>query len=437
MKRFFARNKDILSIAIPSIVSNITVPLLGLVDLSIVGHIGNGATIGAIAVGSMIFNVIYWVFGFLRMGTSGMTAQALGKKDVRGTQQLLSRSIFVALAVAGLMVLFQSPLLHAALWAMPVEHEALHLVNIYYRICIWGAPAMLCLYGLTGWFIGMQNTRITMFVSITQNIVNIAASLCFVYIGRMNIEGVALGTLTAQYAGLACSLWFLFSRYQIPVSVFFRKDTFERSALCRFFNINRDIFLRTLCLVSVNLYFVATGARLGTEILAANALLMQLFTLFSYVMDGFAYAGEALCGRYHGANDRSQFDDTAGRLFKWAAVMVVVYTGVYWCGGDSLLALLTNDKNVISTASSYIGWAYAIPLSGAAAFVWDGIFIGTTDSKKMLQSAGLAAILFFVVEKLTADTMGNHGLWLAFLLYLAARGGIQTWMFWRMRQKGA
>ena len=435
MKKIFMQDRDILSIAIPSIVSNITIPLLGLIDLSIVGHLGNTAAIGAIAVGSMAFNVIYWVFGFLRMGTSGLTAQAFGGNNKQETQLLLSRSVILGLGIGVLLIVLQVPLLHITLWAMPTEQATGELVESYYRICIWGAPAMLCLYGLNGWFIGMQNSRIPMFVSIFQNVVNIFASLGLVYGLDMDIQGVALGTLTAQYAGMLCSMVCLFRIYGIRPQDMPIKKIWNTMALKRFANVNRDIFLRTLSLVAVNLYFVSVGARLGTETLAANALLMQFFTLFSYVMDGFAYAGEALCGKFKGAADGKLLQSTVARLFKWGAIMIVIYTSVYISSGQLCLQCLTNDEKVLQTAFTYVGWAYAIPTVGAAAFIWDGVFVGTTESHKMLQSAALAATCFFVIEYCSEKAWGNHGLWIAFLCYLTARSVIQTWMYLKMRSR--
>jgi MATE family multidrug resistance protein len=298
-------DRQILKLALPSIVSNITVPLLGLCDVTIMGHVGGAAHIGAIAVGSMIFNVMYWLFGFLRMGTSGMTAQAYGlstRKKKGGTRSedtiassdcsaFLRRGLQVGIGIGLLFVVLQVPLRHLSLWLMQAEGEVRTLAIPYYNICIWGAPAMLGLYALTGWFIGMQNTKIPMAIAIGQNVLNIGASLLFVLVLGMGVEGVALGTVIAQWAGflvaLACS-----------VRVFgFRWRTEGRVSTRRYFVTNSFIFLRTLCLVAVNLYFTSAGAAQGAEILASNTLLMQLFTLFSYVMDGFAYAGEALAGR--------------------------------------------------------------------------------------------------------------------------------------------
>lgn len=289
-------SQRILHIAIPSIISNITVPLLGLVDVTIVGHLGSASYIGAIAVGGMLFNMIYWIFGFLRMGTSGLTAQAYGAHDLPEVTRILLRSLGISMLLALALLVLQYPIRIVAFQLIEASPEVRGLASLYFHICIWGAPATLGLYGFTGWFIGMQNSRFPMYIAITQNVVNIAASLFFVFACDMKVAGVALGTLIAQYAGLfmAYGLWL---RYYQPLRKYIkRKRVFTREAMARFFQVNRDIFLRTLCLVAVTVFFTSTGAAYGDVTLAVNTLLMQLFTLFSYIMDGFAYAGEALTG---------------------------------------------------------------------------------------------------------------------------------------------
>lgn len=422
-------DKEILRIALPAIAANITVPLLGLVDVAITGHLGNAAYIGAIAVGSMIFNVVYWVFGFLRMGTSGMASQAYGRGDTAEALNLLARGLCAGLAVAGAVLVLQRPLLTLALTVIGANADLLPLVNTYFDICVWGAPAMLCLYALTGWFIGMQDTRVTMTASIVQNIVNIVASLTLVYGFGMKIEGVATGTLIAQYAGLLTALAFFVARFGSKIRLINIREVVRSEALLRFFNVNRNIFIRTLFIVAVNLFFVSAGATHGTMTLAVNTLLMQLFTLFSYVMDGFANAGEALCGKYTGADNHGAFFATVKRLFAWGAALTVAYTAVYALGGSAFLALLTDDSQVLRAAGEYLPWAIAIPAAGVAAFVWDGVFIGTTDTRGMLVSSAVSALLFFGIYLLASPTLHNHGLWLAFIAYLLARGVVQTVIF--------
>lgn len=418
-------DRQILHIALPSIVSNITVPLLGLVDLTIVGHLGSPAYIGAIAVGGLLFNIIYWIFAFLRMGTSGMTSQAFGKHDFAETMRLLVRSVGLGLLIAVLLLLLQTPIARTAFVFIQPTDEIKELALTYFHICIWGAPAMLGLYGLTGWYIGMQNSRIPMVVAITQNVVNIIASLSFVYLGGMKVEGVALGTLIAQWAGflMGLALWFC---YYGRLRKYRLQGIWQREAMMRFFRVNRDIFLRTLCLVSVTLFFTSAGASRGEIILAVNTLLMQLFTLFSYIMDGFAFAGEALSGRYIGAQNHTAFRMAVRRLFMWGSGMALIFTTVYTVGGNAFLSLLTDDMEVIKASATYFYWALTIPLAGMAAFIWDGVFIGATATRGMLIAMGIAALSFFLLYYGLRNTYDNHALWLAFVAYLAVRGLVQT-----------
>ena len=428
------RDRQILKIALPAIVTNITVPLLGMVDTAIVGHMGAAAYIGAIAVGSMMFNLVYWLFGFLRMGTSGMTAQARGRRDMTEAADILAHSVAEAATVAVLMLLMQWPLYRLLVWLIAPTDDVVAWVDVYFRIVVWGAPAVLGLYSLTGWFIGMQNTRIPMVVSILQNVVNIAASLLFVYGCGMQVEGVALGTVVAQYAGFLVALAFLWRYYRkvlagrIVGSVLMIQ--FSKKMVSRrtdpMIHVNRDIFLRTLCLVAVNLYFTSAGARQGAAILAVNTLLMQLYLLFSYVMDGFAYAGEALGGKYWGARDWAAYKDVVRRLFGWGALMTTLFTCIYIIGGMPFLRLLTDEPQVVEASQAYVWWAYLVPAAGVAAFIWDGLFIGTTQTRGMLISSAVAAILFFVTATIAMNRMGNHGLWLSMILYLLTRGIVQT-----------
>lgn len=425
-------DRQILHIALPSIVSNITVPLLGLIDVSIVGHLGAASYIGAIAVGGMLFNMIYWLFGFLRMGTGGLTAQAYGRHDLQEVTCILLRSLSISLLLALALLLLQYPIRNIAFMCMDTSEEVRQLATLYFHICIWGAPATLGLYGFTGWYIGMQNSRFPMFIAITQNIVNIAASLFFVFVLKMKVEGVALGTLVAQYAGLgmACLLWLAYYR---PLRKYLRqKALFDRTEMKRFFQVNRDIFIRTLCLIAVTVFFTSTGAAYGDVVLAVNALLMQLFTLFSYFMDGFAYAGEALTGKYIGAKDNQSLRLTIRHLFKWGIALSLLFTLLYGAGGKSFLGLLTNDTSVISASEEYIYWVLAIPLAGFSAFLLDGICIGATATHLMLRSMLVASASFFLLYYGLHASLGNHALWMAFIVYLALRGIVLGGILYRM-----
>ena len=435
-------HKEILSLAIPSIVTNITVPLLGLVDVAIVGHMGDASYIGAIAVGTMMMNVICWLFGFLRMGTSGMTSQAYGRGDSKEAATILFQAIALGAAIGILFVLFQPLLLRLFLFFMRPSDEIRAFASVYFHVCVFGLPAALVMYGLTGWFIGMQDTRTPMTVSIFQNIVNIMTSLLLVYVFGMKVEGVALGTLTAQYSGLLLALYILRRKYASHYQLLFSQFTLKpgdyssfsyKHTLNRFFRVNRDIFLRTLFLVAVNAAFTSVGSRQGDVILAVNTLLFQFFTLYSYIMDGFAYAGEAICGKYYGAGNAPSFHACIRRLFAWGVIMTVVYTAAYYFGANDILHVLSNEQTVIEASEPYLLWVALIPVAGMGAFIWDGVFIGITDSRGMLLSCFVAAIVFAIMLSLFFTTMGNHALWLALLFYLLARGGMQTMLFWRAK----
>lgn len=424
-------NRQILNITLPSIVSNITVPLLALVDTTIVGHLGSASYLGGIAVGGMLFNMAYWLFGFLRMGTGGMTAQAYGADRKDETLAILLRSLLVALVLGLLLIVLQNPLVNVAFHWINATPEVEHHARVYFACLIWGAPAVLAQYSLLGWFLGMQNARFPMYVAILQNVVNIVASLLFVIGFGWKIEGVALGTLIAQYAGVCLSFLLWFRQYHSSHSLFaVRRLVMNATAFRRFFSINRDIFLRTLCLIAVSTYFTSAGAARGDLALAANTLLMQFFILFSYVMDGFAYAGEALGGRFYGAHNRVRFSLLTRRLFQWGLALAFGFTLLYALGGKLLIALLTNEAAVRTTAAEYLPYALAIPLISFSAFLFDGLFIGTTSTRHMLLSMAFASAAYFIILAVTPPT--NAMLWVAFLVYLGSRGAVQALLYPRI-----
>ena len=427
-------NKEILQIAIPSIISNITVPLLGLVDVTITGHLGNVTYIGAIAVGGMLFNMIYWIFGFLRMGTGGMTSQAYGSRNDNECRNILLRSLGISVLLATILIMLQTLIVSIAFLFIDTSTEVKTYASEYFHICIWGAPAVLGLYSFTGWFLGMQNSRYPMYIAITQNVINIAASLFFVKEMGMKIEGVAYGTLIAQYAGLMMAIILglkYTKRYTWNISAV---HIFNRKSMSVFFKVNRDIFFRTLCIVAVTVFFTSSGATYGDTTLAVNTLLMQMFTIFSYIMDGFAYAGEALVGKHVGSRDNRLLRLTVKHLMYWGTGVAVFFTLLYIIGGKGFLQLLTDDINVINNSSQYYYWVLAIPFAGFMAFILDGICIGATATGIMLRSIFVASIAFFSTYYISDSTMGNHSLWMAFIVYLFVRGSVQAILTYRLIQ---
>lgn len=418
-----ATNKEILALSIPSIITNITTPLLGIVDVAVVGHMGSAVYIAAIAVGGSMFNMLYWLFAFLRMGTSGMTAQAFGADDSRTSSLVLYRALAVAMAVGVVIAALQKPVCDAVLAFMDADEATRELACRYFMICVYGAPAVLGTYALSGWFLGMQNSRAPMWVSIIINLTNIAVSITLVFVFGLGLTGVAVGTMVAQWVGFIIGLLLCrgYRLESVPL-----KTVFRWTGMKRFFSINFDIFLRTLCLVAVTMWFTRVGAQQGTVMLAVNTLLMQLFMLFSYFMDGFAFAGEALCGKYIGADDRPGLKRCIKSLFAWGLGLAVLFTVLYAFGGEPFLGMLSSDAGVIACSREYFLWAMLIPVAGFAAFTWDGVFIGATATRAMLLSMAVATAVYFMLYFMLFSLYGNHALWLSFLCYLVVRGGVLT-----------
>lgn len=416
--------REIFAIAIPAIVSNLTTPVLGLVDVAITGHIGASVYIGAIAVGGTMFNMLYWLFNFLRMGSGGLTAQAYGAGDIERSRIILYRALFIGVAIGLAMIALSRPLCSLVLSFMDADMATAELARRYFSICIWGAPAVMSSYALSGWFVGMQDSRSAMWMAIMTNIVNIAVSLLLVFVFNLKIEGVATGTMVAQWSGILLGMSIVLYRYRVSLPSL--SSIIDRSELIAFFRINADIFFRTCCLVAVTLWFTHAGAQAGTDILAANAILMQLFMLFSYFMDGFAYAGEALAGKYVGAADRVNLRTLIHSLLKVGSVCAVVTSFIYLIFGDAFIGLLTDNQSVVDVACRYSLWTVLIPLCGFLAFIWDGIFVGLVATRAMLISMAIAIVVFFAVYFSFVSTLANNALWLAFNVYLLTRGLVQA-----------
>lgn len=422
-------NREILKIALPAIATNITVPLLSLVDMAIAGHLGNEIFICAISVGGTLLNLLYWNFGFLRMGTSGLTAQAFGAKDNSEMANILVRSIVVSLIACVLIILLKNVVESAAFRYMQTTEEVEKAAKIYISICIFGVPATMCLYSIKGWFIGMQNSVYPMIVALTTNIVNILCSLILVFYFDLGIKGIALGTVIAEYSGVTLAFLLWIKKYKNLAKYVNIHLALESSKLKHFCTLNGGIAIRTLCLTSVTCFFTLAGAKQGTTLLAVNTLLMQLFTLFSYFTDGFAYAGEALTGRYIGAKEKELMHSSIKYIFRWGFSLAFLFTILYTFCTTPFLKILTNEISVIKAAKAYHWWVIAIPFCGFAAFLWDGIMIGATMAKGMVVCMVCATASFFIIYNLLIDTMGNHGLWLAFIVYILMRGVAQSFYF--------
>ncbi|MCQ2327454.1 MAG: MATE family efflux transporter [Bacteroidales bacterium] len=426
-------NKKIINLTIPNIITNITVPLLGMVDTAIVGHISDGGMqadyIGAIAIGSMIFNFIYWNFGFLRMGTSGFTAQAYGAKDKNEQIDILIRSVFIAISAAFILLCLQYPIAQLCSLVIEDRNNVMSFALQYFYIRIWAAPATLGMYALKGWFIGMQDSKTPMWISIMINVVNIVFDIFFVMHLGMKIDGVAYATVIAQYSGLLTTLFISFRKYNKTFSPSFSR-AISMSKMKVFFKVNGDIFLRTVCIIAVTTYFTIASSKMEYPLLAVNTLIMQLFSLFSYFMDGFAYASESLCGRFSGAGDKQSLRRTVNLVILWGVVLAGLCMVVYGFFSQDILSLLTNQQDVIQTSRKYLLWTILIPLAGFLAFLFDGILIGMIKSVIMRNAMFVATASFFLIFFLGGQT--NNALWLGFISYLFFRSVLMFSMSYKL-----
>ena len=414
-------NKAILRLTIPNIISNVTIPLLGMIDIAIAGRIGNDSTIGALAIGTAIFNFIYWNFAFLRMGTSGLTAQAYGAGDKRETANILGRSMIAALGIALLLLIFNRPIGRLAMNIMDGSPEVMSLAGEYFFARIWAAPAAIGIFSLHGWLTGMQDSVTPMLVAILGNVINIACSLWFVFGMDMGVVGIAWGTVVAQYSSLAITLLILFLRYRDYIKGISLRESLKMEPLLRFFRINSDAFLRTLCVCSVYTCFTAFSARFGDTTLATNELLMNLFMLFSYMLDGFCYAAESLTGMFIGERNRESLRRCIRLLTVWCGGVAALYIVAYIFWWEPILGIFTTSPTILACAGEYIGWIIMVPLVGFIPFLIDGILIGATKTRIMRNTTFLALVAFFGLFFALESSLGNRALWIAFIGFIVVR----------------
>lgn len=410
-------NKDILKLAVPSILANITVPVVGMVDIAVAGHLDTSAAtmIGGIAIGSMLFDLLYWNFGFLRVGTGGLTAQAYGKADRKECAMILARSVGIALACAMVLIAIQWIFVKAAFLFVDCTPQVRELASRYFFIRIWAAPATLSLMAFKGWFIGMQDSVSPMITDFVVNGMNVLMSIVLAlgisplgYDG-MGFSGIAAGTVVAQYSGLLTAVFLLLLKYRrSTVSMLSPRDlgsVFKGDQTRRFFVMNVDLFVRSLCFIAIYIGFTVISARYGDLLLAVSSILMKILMIFSYFTDGFAYAGEALTGRYVGAGDTPMVRKTVKWTFVWSMSIALVFMAIYHFAGVPLVRLMTSDAAVIEASRAYLPWLLLMPVAGCAAFTWDGIYIGATASKDMRNSMLWATVAFVGVWGL--------GIWIA------------------------
>ncbi len=422
-------NKSILKLALPNIISNITVPLLGFVDMVLMGHQDSIAYIGAIGLGGTIFSVMYSIFSFMRAGTTGFTAQAYGANDSAEMAYSLYRSLCVALFATVLVLSLQDVVEGLSMKLLHGSDEVLFHTSVYFRVRIWAAPAVLCLYAFNGWYIGMQNTAIPMAIAILTNVVNIVLSVIFVNVMGMGVSGVALGTVIAQYCGLISAILFLFAKFRHQLVPIKKAILFQSDKLKRFFAVNADFMFRSILLVLSIAFFNNQSAKLGDDMLAVNMILMQFFYIFSYFTDGFAYAGEALVGRFKGAHDGKLLHSTVKLLFLWGFLIALPFTMLYTLFPEWFIGLVSDQPGIIPMAKPYHFYLAAIPFVTFAAFLWDGVYIGATAARAIRNTMLLSSLgVFLPATILLMPRFGNHGLWAAFMLFMVARGVTMTLM---------
>lgn len=421
-KKTVAVNRDILKLAIPNMISNIVIPMLGMIDTAIAGRIGEDVNIAALSIGTTIFNFIYWNCAFLRMGTSGITAQAYGAGNMKECANMLIRALWLAIVLSCLLLIFQKPLGNFSLYVLQGSETVQRLAGEYFFARIWAVPASISLFAIQGWFIGMQDAKTPMMIAILSVFMNAIFSLLFVFYFNMGIAGIAWGTVVAQYTGLivSCLLWFI--KYRGFMQYFDIRESLRFKPVAHFLHVNKDIFLRTACVVAVYTFFTAASARFGDTILTTNTLLMQLFTLFSYMSDGFAYAGEALSGRFVGERNATMLKQYIRYLIIWALIIGGIYVILYVLAWKEILLIFSPSQDVLDTAGLYIGWIIAVPLAGSIPFMIDGIMIGATKTKLLRNTVFISTVLFFGCFYALAPLLGNTALWISFLLFLAARG---------------
>ena len=413
-------HRRVLKIAVPIVLSNATVPILGAVDTGVVGQIGGAAPIGAVGLGAIVLTSLYWVFGFLRMGTSGLVAQAQGAGDRAEVAANLSRALMIGLAAGAGLVLLQIPLLAGAFALAPASAEVERLARGYLGIRIWGAPATISLYAVTGWLIALERTRAVLVLQFWMNGLNICLDLWFVLGLGWGVEGVALATLIAEWTGLALGLWLCRGAF---AGGFWsdRARVFDRGRLVRMLAVNGDIMLRSVLLQACFTSFLFLSARFGDVTLAGNQVLLQFLEITAYALDGFAFAAEALVGQAVGARSLAAVRRASLATSQWGGAGALMLGATFLLAGPAIIDLMARDEAVRAAARAFLPWIAAAPLIGIASWMFDGIFIGATRTREM-RKAMIAATATYAAALALLLPAGNHGLWAALMILNAARG---------------
>lgn len=414
-------NRTVLKLAVPSIFANITVPLVGMVDTAIAGRLGDASVLGGIAIASMLFDLLYWNMGFLRMGTGGMVAQAYGRRDFKDAMNVYALGMATAFAFALLFLVLQYLYVEVAFHFIECSPEVEALAREYFFIRIWAAPATLSLNVFKGFFIGMQNAVSPMAVDVTVNITNVVASIFFALYAGLGFGGIAWGTLVAQYTGMALAVILMIVYYRRFFHYIDIRGSIRLSKMKRFFMLNADLFVRSLSFLFIYAGLTSLAAGYGDVALAVSSIMMKLMLLYSYFIDGFAYAGEALSGRYIGAKDKGSLVRAVKVIFLWCAGIGIVSTFGYWAGGEWLFRFMATDPVVIAESARYLPWLLIMPLVSCVAFTWDGIFIGATATKAIRNSMLWAVVGFFASYWLLEGKYGVQSLWVGYMAHLVIR----------------
>lgn len=423
-------NRQIFRLALPNILTNLTVPMLGMVDLYLMGHLDSVHFMGAVALGGVIFNFVYWGFAFLRMSISGLAAQTVGREDKQEMALVLQRGLLIAVSGSLLLLLLQIPLAEFSFWLLEGSPEVKAIARDYFFVRIWAAPAAITLMVFYGWYLGMQNAIYPMLIAVTVNLVNVVTSFLFVHHFNMQAEGVALGSVVGQYSGLILALVIFFRKYKWIIPEFTSTVAPLLKNMRQFINVSSDIFIRTLCIIAVFTFYTSRSAGIGDVTLAINSALLQYLFLFAYFLDGFAYAGEALVGKYYGARNKTMLGGTIRKLMLLGAGLAILFTLIYALMGESLLRLFTKQSDVLDQGKDYLLWVTLIPLVSFASFIWDGIYIGITASRAMRNSMIISAILFFFIPfYLLFPHVQNHAIWISMVLFMLARGVLLTILY--------
>jgi MATE family multidrug resistance protein len=416
------QNRDMWRIAAPMILSNISVPLLGMVDTGVTGHLDRSAYLGAVALGATIFSFIYMGMNFLRMGTTGIAAQSYGAGDNDGLRASLGQALVVGTSIALILIAVQLPLNDLALRLLGGDAETQGYAAQYFFIRIWSAPGTLANYALIGWFIGMQNARVPLFIFLTINLTNIVLDLFFVIVLGMTIDGVALASVIAEYAGLLVGASFAIAALRKRAGHWPLHRLTNLNAYKAFFDVNANLFVRTMALMFTFAFITAQGARLGGAVLAANAVLMNFQLLMSMGLDGIAHAAEAMVGKAIGEKRRDALEHAVRLTLKWSLIFALGFTALFFLGGKLIINILTDLADVRETAMRYLPWIIASPLISVWSFLYDGVYVGATRAREMRNIMIFSTLFAFLPAWYLTQTYGNHGLWFAFLVFLASRG---------------